>query len=293
MNHSNFTLIDGKKVAAHVRSQVALEVKSFQSKLGRAPQLAVILVGEMKASQVYVRNKEKACSEVGFKSLRIDLPASLSQQELEFEIQKLNEDPNVDGILVQLPLPNGLSAERVQEVLSPAKDADGFTVGSMGKLLVGKYDVAPCTPAGVIELLRFYNIPMAGKHAVVAGRSLIVGKPMAQLLLAEDATVTICHSKTKDLAEYTRRADIVIAAIGKRHFFGKEHFSPNSVVIDVGIHGTGALPGSGGGVTGDVRFSEIVDFVAAATPVPGGVGPMTIAMLLRNTMILAKKRAGI
>lgn len=293
MNHANFTLIDGKKVAAHVRSQVALEVQSFKAKLGRAPQLAVILVGDMKASQVYVHNKETACAEVGFKSLRIDLPASLSQQALELEIQKLNEDPSVDGILVQLPLPNGLSAERVQEVLSPAKDADGFTVGSMGKLLVGKYDVAPCTPAGVIELLKYYKIPIAGKHAVVAGRSLIVGKPMAQLLLAEDATVTICHSKTKDLAQFTRGADIVIAAIGKKHFFGKEHFSAHSVVIDVGIHGTGSVSGSGGGVTGDVRYSEIADFVSAATPVPGGVGPMTIAMLLRNTMILAKKRAGI
>lgn len=281
-------ILDGKLVAAQVKAKVATGAGQFLNRYGRKPQLAVILVGDDVASQVYVRNKEKACAEVGFESSLVRLPASITQAELEAKIQGLVQDPRVDGVLVQLPLPKGLSSDRVQALLDPSKDADGFTWSSLGALMAGRGIVSPCTPAGVMEILKHYQIPVKGAHAVVVGRSLIVGKPMAQLLLAEDATVTVCHSKTPDLTAFTRNADIVVAAIGQRHFFGPEHFKKSAVVIDVGIHGSGA----GQGVTGDVRFDEVKDLVRAITPVPGGVGPMTIAMLLKNTLALAEARAG-
>lgn len=278
--------IDGKTVAQALRKDVAAQAALFQQKYGRSPCLAVILVGDMKASEVYVRNKEKACAEAGIQSIRIDMPASISQAELDDKLKALNADPQVDGVLVQLPLPKHLSSEKVQAILAAEKDADGFTYGSLGYFFAGKKIVAPCTPAGVMELLRFYKIPVSGKHAVVVGRSLIVGKPMAQLLLEADATVTVCHSRTPNLAEMTRQGDIVIAAAGQRHMFGKEHFKKGAVVIDVGIHGSG----TGTGVTGDVRFDEVHGWASAITPVPGGVGPMTIAVLLQNTLILAERR---
>lgn len=284
----NTLLIDGKTVSQALRREVASQAASFREKYGRAPCLAVILVGDVKASHVYVRNKEKACAEAGIESLRIDLPADAPPEALDETLRKLNGDARVDGILVQLPLPPQMSSERVQATLAPEKDADGFTYGSLGYFFAGKKIVAPCTPAGVMELLRYYNIPVKGKHAVVVGRSLIVGKPMAQLLLEADATVTMCHSRTPDLAAMTRQGDIVVAAAGQRHLFGKEHFKQGAVVIDVGIHGSG----TGTGVTGDVRAEELGGWASALTPVPGGVGPMTIALLLRNTMALAEKRMG-
>lgn len=284
----NTLLIDGRTVSQALRREVAVKASAFKEKHGRSPCLAVILVGDVKASHVYVRNKEKACAEAGIESIRIDLPADLSQATLDETLRKLNTDPKVDGILVQLPLPPQISSERVQAVLSSEKDADGFTYGSLGYFFAGRKIVAPCTPAGVMELLKFYNIPVKGKHAVVVGRSLIVGKPMAQLLLEADATVTVCHSRTPNIAEMTRQGDIVVAAAGQRHLFGKEHFKKGAVVIDVGIHGSG----TGTGVTGDVRSEELQGWASALTPVPGGVGPMTIALLLQNTIALAERRMG-
>jgi methylenetetrahydrofolate dehydrogenase (NADP+)/methenyltetrahydrofolate cyclohydrolase len=279
-------ILDGKKVSQARREALKPRIASFEQKAGRPPHLVVVLIGENLASQVYVRNKIKACEAVGMRSTKIELPATLSQQALEDTVRKLNENPNIDGILVQLPLPKGLHEEPILEILSPEKDADGFTFRSLGYLWGGKPFVAPCTPSGVMSILEFYQIQPAGMKAVVIGRSNIVGKPMAHLLMMADATVTICHSKTKNLSEYTREADLVVVAAGRKHLLGREDFKKDAIVIDVGMHGSG----EGQGVTGDVRFDELDGWVKAATPVPGGVGPMTITTLLENTVTLAEKR---
>lgn len=278
--------LDGKLVSQARREALQPRIESFKQKTGRAPHLVVVLVGNNVASQVYVRNKVKACESLGMQSTKLELPDSLPQQALEDTIRKLNETENVDGILVQLPLPKGLKEEPILEILSPDKDVDGFTFQSMGHLWGGKPFVAPCTPSGVMAILEHYHIHPAGMKCVVVGRSNIVGKPMAHLLTMADATVTLCHSKTKDLASYTRQAELVVVAAGKKHMLGREDFKQGAVVIDVGMHGSG----EGGGVTGDVRVSELDGWVRAATPVPGGVGPMTITMLLENTVTLAEKR---
>jgi methylenetetrahydrofolate dehydrogenase (NADP+)/methenyltetrahydrofolate cyclohydrolase len=279
-------LLDGKKVSQARREALKPRIASFQSKAGRAPHLVVVLVGQNLASQVYVRNKIKACESLGMTSTKIELPDALPQVALEETIRKINENPNVDGILVQLPLPAHLSEDPILEIISPEKDVDGFTFKALGHLWGGKPFVAPCTPAGVMSILNFYQISVRGLHAVVVGRSNIVGKPMAHLLTSADATVTICHSKTKDLSSFTRQGDIVVVAAGKKHLLGREDFKKDAVVIDVGMHGSG----EGQGVTGDVRFEELDGWVKAATPVPGGVGPMTITTLLENTVTLAEKR---
>lgn len=279
-------LLDGKTVAQHVRDQLKVRVENFRSRFGRSPHLAVVLVGEDPASQVYVKNKHIACEKIGMLSTVHRLSVSTTASELDATLDRLNADPEVDGILVQLPLPKGLSSERVLEKLDPRKDADGLTYAALGYLWAGRPFVKPCTPSGVMRILEYYKIPVAGKKAVVVGRSNIVGKPVAHLLTEADATVTVCHSKTPDVGAVTRQADIVVVAAGKSRLLGKEDFKPGSVVVDVGIHGTG-----GGKLSGDVRFEELDDHVFAATPVPGGVGPMTIACLLENTMILAEKRA--
>lgn len=274
-------ILDGKAVAEARRRELKKKIQELKSK--SAPGLAVILVGEDKASQVYVANKIKACKEVGIESTEIRLPASVSESELLKNIDRLNEDPKVHGILVQLPLPKGLDSKKALERVSPLKDADCLTMENLGRLWAGDPRTIPCTPNGVMAILAHYKIPVEGTRAAVIGRSQIVGKPMAHLLSAANATVTICHSKTKDLRSVLRASDIVVVAAGQPEFLGGDDFAPHAVVIDVGIHRKSDSDGKSK-LCGDVRFSELK--VKAATPVPGGVGPMTITMLLENTIRL-------
>ena len=281
-------LLDGKVVAAARRDALKPKVDSFKQKMGQAPHLAVILVGADPASQVYVRNKEKACHKLGMDSGVHNLSVETSQDTLNQRIEKLNLDPKVDGILVQLPLPKHLSVDPVLRSIMPEKDADGLTYMNAGFLMAGKAIVKPCTPSGIMNILDFYKINVEGMNAVVIGRSQIVGKPMTLLLNEANATVTMCHSKTSDLRWYTKNADIVVVAAGQKRFLGKDDFKKGSIIIDVGMHGTG-----GGQLCGDVRFEELTELVSAITPVPGGVGPMTITTLLENTVLLAELRAGI
>ena len=277
-------IIDGKYVSSEVRKNIAEDVKEFIEKSGIKPGLAVILVGDNPASRVYVRNKHKACLDVGMESFQIEMPESTSEDELLSKIDELNSDSKVHGILVQLPLPKHISEEKVINRISPQKDVDAFHPENVGKIVTGKYDFIPCTPAGVMELLHFYNVDISGKECVVIGRSNIVGKPMSLLLLAENGTVTICHSKTKNLSEVTKRADIIVVAIGRAKFLTKDMVKPGAVVIDVGINRL-----DDGKLCGDVDFSEVEPLASKITPVPGGVGPMTITMLLKNTLTAARK----
>lgn len=281
--------LDGSLVARERQAVLRKRIEDFVSRYGRKPGLAVILVGQDPASQVYVRNKVKTTEAVGMRSFHFELPETTSEAELKTRVEELNQRDEVDGILVQLPLPKHINAEMILDTLDPAKDSDGLTTGNLGLLLAGRKRVAPCTPWGVMAVLEHYKIPVAGRHAVVVGRSNIVGKPMAQLLLEANATVTICHSKTKDLFSHTRSADLVVVAAGQQRFIGKEAFRKGAVVIDVGMHRpqTGEFAGK---LCGDVRFEELDGWVEAATPVPGGVGPMTIQMLMENTIHLAELR---
>lgn len=277
-------IIDGKAVSAEVRAEIKVETEKFISESGITPGLAVIIVGNNPASQVYVRNKKRACGEVGFFSTVIEMPEETTESELLDKIAELNSDEKIHGILVQLPLPKHISEEKIILAIDPKKDVDAFHPYNVGRIVTGDYDLAPCTPSGVMELLRRYGISVRGKECVIAGRSNIVGKPMALLMLSADATVTVCHSKTSNLAEVCRRADILITAIGKPKFFGADAVKDGAVVIDVGINRT-----EDGKLCGDVDFDAVLDKVSAITPVPGGVGPMTITMLLRNTLSAAKK----
>ncbi|MCB0350111.1 MAG: bifunctional methylenetetrahydrofolate dehydrogenase/methenyltetrahydrofolate cyclohydrolase FolD [Bdellovibrionales bacterium] len=276
-------VLNGKAVSEKKRADIKSRVSLFKGKYSRSPGLAVVIVGDDPASHVYVKNKIKSCEEVGIVSFHHQLDAQTTETELLALIQKLNGDKSVDGILVQLPLPPHLSADKIVAAIRPDKDADGLTVENMGLLFSGKPRVVPCTPRGVIEILKYYDISMAGKNCVVVGRSQIVGRPMAQLLLLEDATVTVAHSKTPDVSAITRTADIVVVAAGRPRMLGADDFKKNAVVVDVGIH---RLPD---GLCGDVRFEELKSHAHAATPVPGGVGPMTITILLENTLVLAEK----
>ena len=276
-------IIDGKYVSSEVRNGLKAEIKEFVEKTGVTPGLAVILVGNNPASAVYVRNKHKACLDVGINSYEITLPEETTEEELLSKIDALNSDPDVHGILVQLPLPKHISEEKIINKISPEKDVDAFHPANVGKIVIGKYDFLPCTPAGVMELLHFYNVEISGKECVVIGRSNIVGKPMALLLLAENGTVTVCHSRTKDLKEVTKRADILVVAIGKANFVGADMVKPGAVVIDVGINRK-----DDGKLCGDVNYDEVAPIASMITPVPGGVGPMTITMLLKNTLTAAK-----
>nr|WP_295900182.1 bifunctional methylenetetrahydrofolate dehydrogenase/methenyltetrahydrofolate cyclohydrolase FolD [uncultured Bdellovibrio sp.] len=282
-------ILNGKEVAKEVRSSLAPRVVSFVKEKGRSPHLSVVIVGDDPASHIYVKNKKLACESVGMTSTIHALPSSTTQQELNDHITALNQDDHVDGILVQFPLPKHLNSEEVLNLLSSEKDADGLTYSSLGYFFAGKPVVQPCTPAGVMTMLKHYKVPVEGMRAVVVGRSNIVGKPMAQLLTEANATVTVCHSKTKDLSEITRQADLVIVAAGKARMLGKDDFKKDAIVVDVGMH----RGGPAGKLCGDVRFEELEGWVQAATPVPGGVGPMTIATLLQNTCLLAEKRAGL
>lgn len=282
-----YTLMNGKEVAEQIKAQVKDEI----SNLGLEPTLAVIAVGNNPASKVYVRNKKKACEEVGIKSMECIFPESVTEVELLQLIDELNESACISGILVQLPLPAHINPEVVIERIAPEKDVDGFTAVNTGKLWLGKYDLAPCTALGVIELLDYYNIDIAGKHCVIVGRSNIVGKPMAALMLERNATVTICHSKTKNLSDITRNADILISAVGKPKFITWGMVNDGAVVIDVGINRD-----ENGKLCGDVDFDRtsnggegVADRTSYITPVPGGVGPMTVAMLMKNTLIAAKR----
>jgi methylenetetrahydrofolate dehydrogenase (NADP+)/methenyltetrahydrofolate cyclohydrolase len=287
-------LIDGKALAASLRSDVADGVAAFRSATGRAPGLRVVLVGDNPASESYVRGKQRAAEEVGIDAETLRRPADLSQADLLALIAQLNADDAVDGILVQLPLPGGIDESAVIRAIDPAKDVDGFHPENVGRLALGEDTLEPCTPAGIVEMLRRAGVETRGAHAVVLGRSNIVGKPMASLLLRHglDATVTVCHSRTRDLAGITRQADILIAAIGRAEFVTADMVKPGATVIDVGINRVEDLTRERGyRLVGDVEFDAVAEVAGAITPVPGGVGPMTIAMLLANTLRAAERRS--
>jgi len=284
-------IIDGKAAAAALRADVASEVAKFRVATGRAPGLAVVLVGEDPASAVYVRNKGKATVEAGMLSFEHKLPAEISEGKLIDLIEELNTDPAVDGILVQLPLPDHIDPDQVLLAIDPDKDVDGFHPINVGRLATGLSGFVPCTPLGCLKLLRAELGDLSGKDAIVIGRSNIVGKPMAQLLLGDSCTVTIAHSRTRDLPDVVRRADIVVAAVGRPDMVKGDWLKPGAAVIDVGIN---RVAGEGGNshLTGDVDFVSASQVAGAITPVPGGVGPMTIACLIRNTMVSAARRDG-
>lgn len=274
-------IIDGKLVAQEVKAKVSKKVKELQEN-GIAPGLAVIIIGNNPASRIYVNNKKKACAEVSIYSKEYALPDTTSQKELIELISKLNNDDSINGILVQLPLPNHINEKAVIEAIDPLKDVDAFHEINVGKIMIGEYDLLPCTPAGIIELLNSQNIEIEGKHCVVVGRSNIVGKPMAMLLLHRNGTVTICHSKTKNLKKICKNADILIAAVGKAKFITSDMVKKGAVVIDVGMN-----KDENSKLCGDVDFDNVEKIASYITPVPGGVGPMTIAMLMKNTVTAA------
>lgn len=277
-------VIDGKKISSELRKEIAIQAYELEKKTKVNPGLAVIIVGEDPASQVYVRNKKRACEEVGFYSEVIALPENTKEEELLSIISDLSTNKAIHGILVQLPLPPHINEKNIINAIPPEKDVDAFHPVNSGRIMTGDYDMLPCTPAGVMKLLEHENIDICGKECVVIGRSNIVGKPQAMLLLHANATVTICHSKTKDLAKITRRADILVAAIGKADFITGDMIKEGAVVIDVGMNRR-----TDGKLTGDVDFDSVSKIASVISPVPGGVGPMTITMLLQNTLTAAKK----
>ena len=279
-------IIDGKALAAQIRTEVTQRVAAIKAQ-GVTPGLAVILVGDNPASQVYVRNKVKACSDCGMHSVLEKYDATMSEAALLERVHALNADPAIHGILVQLPLPAHIDAQKVIETISPAKDVDGFHIASAGALMTGMPGFWPCTPYGCMKMLESIGYKLRGKHAVVIGRSNIVGKPMALMLLAQDATVTICHSRTPDLAAITRQADVIVAAVGKRNVLTADMVKPGAVVLDVGMNRNDE-----GKLCGDVDFEGVKAVASHITPVPGGVGPMTITMLLVNTLEAAERAAG-
>ena len=285
-------IIDGKKLAAETRAEIARGVAMLRTEKGVTPGLAVILVGDNPASVSYVTAKEKACNEAGMLSREIRMPATVAEDELLAEIGRLNDDPAIHGILVQLPLPKGFSEKRVIDAISPAKDVDGFTPENVGKMLIGDECFLPCTPHGIIKLIEVTGMALAGKHAVVIGRSNIVGKPVAALLSRKNvnATVTLCHTGTKDLSAFTRIADVVVVAAGRPNTLTGDMLKPGAVVIDVGVNRIpDATKPKGYRLCGDADFESCAEVASAITPVPGGVGPMTITMLLWNTLESAKR----
>lgn len=272
------TKIDGKLLAAKLREEVKVDAEKFEREYGRKIGLAVILAGENPASKIYVRNKIAACEETGVKSMEYYLPDSVTTEELVELVETLNADENVDGLLVQLPLPAGVNEKAVLGAVAPGKDVDGFHAVNAGNLMLGNPCLAACTPSGVMELIKCTGTNIAGKHAVVVGRSNIVGKPVALMLLRENATVTVCHSRTQNLADYTRSADILVVAVGKKEFITGDMIKPGAVVIDVGMNREDKK------LYGDVEYATAAEKAAFITPVPGGVGPMTITILLKNTV---------
>ena len=291
---SEAAVIDGKAFAAGLRARIAEAVPAFVAGAGRKPGLAVVLVGEDPASAVYVASKGKATVAAGMKSFEHRLPADTTQADLIALVRQLNMDDNVDGILVQLPLPKHLDEQAVVDAIDPDKDVDGLTPISTGRLALGLPGLVPCTPLGSLMLLKDRMGDLSGKDAIVIGRSILVGKPMAQLLLGENCTVTIAHSRTRDLKERVAQADIVVAAVGRAEMVKGDWLKPGAVVIDVGINRLDPAPGeSKGRLVGDVDYASALGLASAITPVPGGVGPMTIACLLRNTLVAAHRRAGL
>lgn len=281
-------IIDGKQTAADIRREIAAEVETIKAKAGRAPGLAVILVGDDPASQVYVRNKAKDCEETGIYSVVERLPAETTEEELIALVKKLNGDELIDGIIVQLPLPKHLNSEVIINNIAVDNDVDAFHPYNVGKIMIGDYNMLPCTPAGVMELLERYGVEVSGKNCVVVGRSNIVGKPQAMLLLHKNGTVTVCHSRTKDLAEVTKKADILVVAVGKAKMITGNMIKEGSVVIDVGMNRD-----ADGKLCGDCDFDSCEKKASLITPVPGGVGPMTRVMLLKNTLSAAKRKLNI
>ena len=279
-------ILDGKAVAARIRAEVAEGVAELKSR-GVQVRLDVVLVGSDPASATYVRMKQRDCEEVGIESRAHRFAADISEKKLAALVEELNDDPRVFGFFIQLPLPKGLNAMPLVSAIDPSKDVDGLSPLNAGHLSIGLPSLLPCTPHGVIQLLRRSGVEIAGKEAVVIGRSNLVGKPLARLLLRENATVTVCHSRTKDLPEVTRRAELLVVAAGNREIVGAEYVKEGAVVVDVGIHGR-----EGGGLVGDVRFDEVEPVASRITPVPGGVGPMTRAMLLYNTLQAARAGSG-
>ena len=279
-------IIDGKAVSQQTREKIAVETKELKEKTGITPGLAVVIVGDDPASRVYVNNKKKACAEVGFYSEEHALPAETTQEELVKLVKELNSREEIDGILVQLPLPKHIDEKAVIEAISPKKDVDAFHEQNVGKIMIGNYSFLPCTPAGIVELIDSIGVDVTGMECVVIGRSNIVGKPMAMLMLHKNATVTICHSRTKNLPEVCRRADILIAAVGIAKFVKADMVKPGAIVIDVGMDRD-----ENGKLCGDVDFENVKEVAGYLTPVPGGVGPMTISMLMKNTLTAAKERA--
>lgn len=280
-------IIDGKALAQSIKENIAREVDALKEK-GVTPGLAVILVGDDPASKVYVNNKKKACAQVGIYSEEYLLPADTDEKTLLNLIAKLNADKNISGVLLQAPIPPHLDYRKISETISPDKDVDAFHPYNVGKIMIGDFDFVPCTPAGIIELIKSTGTEIAGKNCVVIGRSNIVGKPQAMLLLKENGTVTVCHSKTKDIASFTRNADILVVAVGKAGFVNGDMIKPGAVVIDVGMNRNAE-----GKLCGDVDFASAEPVAAYITPVPGGVGPMTVTMLLKNTVKAAKLANGI
>lgn len=280
-------LLNGKELAQKLQQEMTQEVTKLKEK-GLQPGLAVILVGEDPASQVYVRNKERAANNIGMYSVVYRLPETTSEADLITKIEELNHDDKVHGILVQLPLPKHINEDLVLDTIDPAKDVDGFHPMNLGNLFAGKPTMIPCTPAGIMELIKLSGLDLAGKNAVIIGRSNIVGKPMAHLLLQANATVTICHSKTKDLPKVAKQADVLVVAIGRANFVTADFVKEGAVVIDVGINRD-----ENNKLTGDVKFDEVAPLTSYITPVPGGVGPMTITMLMRQTIDAAKRKENV
>lgn len=281
-------ILDGKVVASSVRDEVSAAVRALREEGRRAPGLAVVLVGEDPASKIYVKNKVQSCKKTGIESFLTEFGANDREQDVIARLAELNRDPLVDGILVQLPLPRGMSAERVLDAIDPDKDADGLHPLNLGRLAAGRPGLRPCTPLGVIRLLDHYGIDVSGKRAVVIGRSNLVGKPLALMLLERNATVTVCHSKTRELPDVVRQADILVAAAGLPEFVRGSWLKPGCVVVDVGIHRREV--DGGAEIVGDVHFGEAQSVASYLTPVPGGVGPMTVAMLMFNTLTAYKRR---
>lgn len=301
-------ILDGKKIAEQIKAEVAVEAKSLKAK-DISPGLAAVLVGENPASQLYVNSKTKTCAELGMYSEKVDLPAETTTEELLAVVERLNKDNSIDGILIQLPLPDHVDEELILSAVDPGKDVDGFHPVNVGRLSIGKFTLAPCTPMGVMEILKREGVPIKGAEAVVVGRSNIVGKPMALLLLHEHATVTLCHSRTRDLAEVCRRADILIAAVGRPALVTKDFIKEGAVIIDVGMNRVETIEEvvdlfgetspridvfnrRGSTLVGDVHPRDPLGLAAAVTPVPGGVGPLTIAQLMKNTLLGCKARRG-
>ena len=280
-------IISGKIVSEKLRAELRDEIAVYKSKTGISPGLAVVVVGRDPASAVYVRNKHKACLEVGIESYQIEYPDGISEDELLRKIDELNADPKVNGILVQLPLPENISEQRVIERISPKKDVDAFHPENVGRIMIGNYSFLPCTPSGIIALMDHYGIEISGKKCAVIGRSNIVGKPMALLLTERNGTVTLCHSRTNNLKDICRESDIIVVAIGRAEFLTADMVKPGAVIIDVGINRL-----QSGKLVGDVAFDEVSNVASMITPVPGGVGPMTITTLLKNTLLAAKIQNG-